>query len=572
MSRILGKRLLWVLLLALVGWMVAKLLQSSGSSPGIGESSPRGGEPGDDVVKDAPRSLMAPAGSGSGREADVSTPQRAVTPEVLRLRFIDSSSGVPVASVGLWLRPEGSWTPPIIESRSDHSGVIEVAQPRTRSVACTDHPEYLTSEFRIELGESGDQTISLSPALHICGRVVTKMREPVSTQPSVLAFPESHPPTKQELFQALHSKAVPTAGYYRTTADADGFFDLGSVAPDRRYTLMGGGNGWVTVDPMNNVDAGSTGIELISDPLFGIDLELREEGGGPVRTNAGLWEAPGPRWFWDSSLARGLGTDSLQAVLAGLDPIQTMRNPSTRMVLLFVALSGSRVGPISFEGTLLGYAPCRSELWADPVTHSIPHQTLEMSARASGWGNLLVEFSGLRTLPVAHEDTRVQEIGFLLLQATESSRTFQFKLHDLTNRLLRIEGVPLGAYAVGLHTSGGYLNFAPREGRTPITILDRDTTVHFDLADACEVEIRIRCKDGKEYSGAVAVEVSRELQDGQTHSSFVNFTSSPFVIRGLLPASYGFTVYGPYYSGQPKQVDLRTEMDEARRVYVVFDE
>ena len=99
-------------------------------------------------------------------------------------------------------------------------------------------------------------------------------------------------------------------------------------------------------------------------------------------------------------------------------------------------------------------------------------------------GALRVRFEGCSTR-FQQSKTRIGEVGRIMLHGPGS--LFAFALHEWGNGEFVLQGVPAGRYEVTLESDGGFVAYAPREGRT-IEVASGEAQVTFDLTQTTELE------------------------------------------------------------------------------------
>lgn len=426
-------------------------------------------------------------------------------------------------------------------AREEVRGTIAVAPPGT--------PLEREPVAPLEVGEPApihSEPILAPPARgSIRGVVVNADGNPVPTHPAVLAFPAGHPPRKRAVFEALNGW---NDSVLLTRADERGEFTLSDLEPGGSYELLVGGGGVALTTPVTAPP--DSRVVLRVTPVFGARIGIL---GWPASRSA-LWQPPGPEWTWDPAAvaASGVPTDSLTAVLVGLEPSETLRAPSNPMPMLFLAESEAEaVGPIHLRGTPAGYAPLDERVSIPRLTEAIQEVWIEARPRAAGWGSLRVERRMPLTLTSGVErQGRIGKVWFVAAEAT-----FEYAFLDWSSEPLHIGSVPFGTYSIALSTESGYVHYPAREAFVDLRPGVEEARVSFDLRSSCEVEFSVRRRGGVDLEGECAIEVSQELE-GDVFSSCATFARPPYVVQGLVPGRYGFTLKSPFYEPAPIWLDL----------------
>jgi hypothetical protein len=488
----------------------------------------------------------------------------------LTIRILEEPD-VPLPGARAWISDrEGS--PAVPAGPSGEDGTIQIGIP-TRDLHLVVEAElHCPVDGEVERGETATRTFVLPGTGSIRGRLVDADGSGVLRPAWVLAYLDGRPPPKWQVRDSMSAEIKnPPRPFRLTRAEPDGTFEVAGLAVHGDYSIVVGGAGYVTEKPVRGVACGSEGVDVQVDHSYGLKIGLQLAAGGRV-DDARLWAAPGLQWFWDPVSASGLGTDSLEALLLGLQIDQTLRRPGAEVVLLFCSDSPEqKVGPIRFEGTLMGYSPIEVTLWAKPFDTDLPSETINLESTVGERGELRIRFDGLATEPLGW-DTRIQNVGAILMRpTTEGAIPFTVDLKQLDAEEKVLRGIPYGVYSMEFFTQLGYQRYPPAEGPL-VSIGEFETTIHFDLQDACEAQLLVSTTSDDRYAGELAVEISQNQSDGVQQSVFVSFSGPPYVIGGLLPTVYGFTLYRPFMSGQARSVDLADHLDAARRAKVVFVE
>lgn len=481
----------------------------------------------------------------------------------LVLHFQDEY-GSPVPGVDVWIR-SGSAVGHV-GSKADDSGQVRVPQSDLLGpvVLLAKHPRFQPLETLLEQTGPTDKILVLLGKAHISGVVLDPGGRPVSSQPFVLAYLDGHPPSKQQALDAL--KGHPSS-LSLVPALSSGEFTLDGLRPNAMYTLIAAGGGVAVTKPSPSVPANTENAVLQVEGLFGLRLKFGElaRSGDDSPT---LWHPPGLRWYWDPKIigATGIGTDSLSALLLGADLRDSTRIPGSSLTLLFTAAPGlDSVGPIDIQGTVAGYEPIDRELWIPRLKESIPDLWLELVPVATGWGSVSVRFLGVLEGTIG-EVHRVRPLGSISFRSLDGQIAFTHAFNKFEP--LALKNLPFGDYFVSLSTESGYsahpttqpdgIELGPTSDRAEI---------FFDMSQSCEVELFAAMRDGSTFDGELNIEVGQEV-DGKVFNSFVAFLRPPYVVQGLIPGRYRFTIYKPFHDEEPLWVDLASDARTSSAVFL----
>lgn len=556
MSRSL-RRLLQVLpglLLLLVGIQLARCSRSP--TPKTNTAVHHRLAPGSEQT--LPQEIPLGAGGGGTTRSRVDD----ALPDVVVLR-VEDRFGRPISAVHVALR--AALSTDVLVDETGESGEIRVDRLRLRdSVEVTaEHPDYVP--FRRVLVPPVDDTtrITLVPWGRIAGLVVDSNGAPVGTKPLVLAHLVSQPPGKQQVLDAIraHRKGVPVKELVVTEANEHGEFSLERLVTGSSYSLLCGGGGVALLQPMV-VSPDSEPLVVQVEALFGARLSV--EGVPPGA--AVLWEIPEPAWFWDpdGTRASGFETDSLTAILVGLEVQETVRAPALPLPLLFFGPPElEAVGPIRFQGTPAGYSPIATNLTLPRITGTIPSATLDSAPVVPAWGKISVRFLGVQQ----NEDVeRLGRLGRILLSSAETGSVLEKPFTTWSPGAAEVGGVPFGRYAASISTEAGYTNYPSVERWIDVDSSSDTETVSFDLIQECQVEVAAVRRSGELVEGELLIEVAQSAQD-DWFSSFVGFRRSPYVVQGLVPGQYQFAIYKPFHDAEMISLEVIRQVEPQSIVF-----
>lgn len=391
----------------------------------------------------------------------------------------------------------------------------------------------------------------------IRGRLIHADATRVLSRPWVLAHLDGFPP------EHLPSSADPTNPSVRMVrADDAGEFVISGLLAHSVYQLTAGGGGVGTRNSKSWEVPSAAPCEIEVEGLFGAQIQVVGLGEAP------LWEAPGFQWFWspDRSGASGLDLDSISARLSGIDETErAVESPNPKTMLFLGPYALESLGPIWIQGTPAGCFPLDRNVFVPRVSEGLSSIRIEADCRTIAKGTVLVRF---RNLPAG--DDRVHH------RARRFGRVLLWPLDDQGGVLhcpflswgsqtpLEIDDVPVGRYRVSLSTEGGFANH-PSENDVVEVRSGSTCEASFELGQSCSAEAVILTRDGKEHTGEALIGSVRS-DDGTWSTAY--FPRPPYLVQGLVPGDYLFTIYRPFHDPQPIQVSLTTL---ERTASVVFE-
>jgi hypothetical protein len=444
-----------------------------------------------------------------------------------------------------------------------------IGHPR---VLLLSHPTYLSARIDVASAETGIRSVTLSMGARIEGVVINGSRQLGYSKAWVLAYPDRRPPSKIEVFERISRGFVAAVGEFALTrSNENGEFIVGPLVPGLSYSLIAGGNGCITPSPMQGILAGARDVHVDADDLFGVCVQYRDAKTTlPIVDRAYLWDHPGPMWSANADILTGIPTDTLQAIIAGLKPSQTSRQPGPEFVLLATPPKGAdRPASARFFGSMIGYSAIDTMIQALPFGTELAIHVIELEPLILECGPVLVSLVGGFRSVEARLDRRVYDIGSIRFRTTVSDalQEFRWPLRELTTDTIFIPCVPCGRYDVSLSFNSGPRGVRADEG-AQIEVSEAGCALHFQLGalSACNLLVH---RNGKEYTGEVVVRVLSQA-GGHTISNHFVFTGPPYLIDGLLPAEYGFKLERPFDSGPTRYHNLATEQDETGTASIVF--
>lgn len=482
--------------------------------------------------------------------------------------------GQPVPSVEVW-ESVGNLAGPVRIGTTDSLGVFSCPISGSHRQLRFSHPDYLTATLSLDSRSRDAQLLVLDRPATILGNVVSLRTGQAVSDVWVLAFRDGHPPSKRDVYAALQSGKRPEhVGFSCVRADEFGNFELGQLQPGVPYTLAAGGGGCVAPTRISGVYAADPSVRVAVDDLFGITIRYRDANtSARIEQAAYLWEHPGPMWTAPSSIFEGIPTDTLEAILAGLDLEQTTRQAGPEFVVIGTAPKGmEEPGPIEFTGKMVGYGAIHMPLRLRPFRKRPPVHEIELEPKLGPRSHVRVHLSGRMRNGASAIEGRVYDIGFVRFRSIDGNSIpdMRWPVRALDSEPIVIREVPCGTYEVLLSMPSGHRRVDPAEG-AQVLVSENGLDLHFDLGSLCTAQIVVSSAQEGEFSGEVVVRVLTE-SGGRQSTKHIVFKGPPYYIDGLLPGRCGFKLERPFDSGPTRFHDLNSEQDEQGLVSIVFVE
>lgn len=345
--------------------------------------------------------------------------------------------------------------------------------------------------------------------------------------------------------------------YQRVQAAKDGSFTFRGLEADTTYRLSAGGSGYAPhVDDKLELPqdyrhrAGDSNVEVFVAPLYAVDIVLRDESGGLLRTSRRLFQFPLMHIDPDSQLTGTNPGLPGVAVNGGIQPPPPGIDDSHRMYFVFTStLDQDRIGPLRLLAGAPGYEPCEIGVYAERIRESRRSTEVRLRPLASGFGNLHVNFR-FDDPSYGHAATSapsglVSFLGEVRLYKADAApgtgyATFAYWRQDLNG--IEVPGVPAGRYrAHVVHTLGVVppidVEIAPGSA----------ASLDVPLAGFGGIEFFVRRRIGgiaSEYTGPLQVNVFVRLGNG-SHAGFFSFARAPYRVFTVPAGDVGVRVnYG----------------------------
>lgn len=492
----------------------------------------------------------------------------------LRLSVVDEADA-PVVGAAVHFAGLSDEAVGVASGATDDQGQISLPPPGEAGFLVVEHRAHPRGERFVSAGQCAEVRLVLSAPASMGGRVVDSRGARVTAEPWVLVYPERNPPSRRRLDALMRGALDLPSTSVLVRADPAGRFEVDGLDPRETYTVFVGGNGFACSAPLRRMSPSGEEVTVVAGPVFGALLRFVSEGQTELLSDSRLWRSMSPRWTWAPELGEGLAAGSLGAVLAGI-PLGLTGNvvlDAGTPVALIGSRGSERIGPIQVEGQLIGHDPVET-------TVSLPRFTsgnfevvqVPLRARSARTARLDIELRGIAGSS-SSISTLHQDVGVVALQPVEESAPYLLKLDSWSNQEIVLDEVPVGVYAVGIHTPLGFLAHAPVDGAT-VHVPESGARIVFDLSASCEIEILVgrRGEVGQLYSGELSVGLSRTFEDGRTQSGVLVFDRAPFVLSGALEQTYELTLYRPFYTPQPVALNMKDAMGPERRATVTIVE
>jgi hypothetical protein len=440
---------------------------------------------------------------------------------------------------------------------TDASGVLRV---KTNGVAfdtvLVSAAGFVTGEARMSPAAKGEVLVklALTPAEEVRGRVVTEDGSSAGAGIEVLAWREAEYPTAQ---LALRADAGDLRSVTAVT-DEQGAFVLRGVDPDRLYSAVAAGNGFVSPSRVSWGRSASRDVSIVVHRAYAAWIRLRETEARALRTSPLLYgrRYGGPR-SGDPDVGRlfGIGPEtlSLLGALAGEHSTLTDR--------LYVFTSPGDLpflGPFELALDYPGYEKTVARFEVPALDGEVPAEvTVELTPTASAWGSLEVRFVwGLGDHAVVDE---AEPLGVLRL-FDEDGRPCEYAVHDAFPSTVTVEGLPTGSWGWEFRLlSGGDTAPAVSGWSGAVAVGEEGARIEVDLSHLGAVRLRLLHLDGSEYTGAAWIRLERT---GERTLPARILRTAPHLLSGLGAGTWEVWV------DQPRFLDRSAAVARAARATV----
>ena len=334
---------------------------------------------------------------------------------------------------------------------------------------------------------------------------------------------------------------------------ADGSFRFEKLLPGVPYHLTAVGPGAVSLEPPIAAYPGANDVRLELCTVYGIALELREEGGGALRSTIEVVDLAMPR----TPVATPLPETPLLA-LAGVD-LPSYRSAWNRRLHLFT--SAKLEEPLSLEKIpirvrIAGYAAKDTAFDALPVFPALTPHTVELHPSAAGFGEIVLQFTDGDDPTIDAPKTRPWRLQLASSIGTQSEVELPRERGPK-----RLAGIPWGRYRLSLQNCLDQEIWPrrnnPGEPVPPVDLGERPLAIDVSLADTSTLEIAIGAADpAVAYQGPASFSLARgELTPDRRSlvgpTATVTFDRAPYLLGGLRSGHYMLFVQEPAGAAPP---------------------
>jgi hypothetical protein len=330
----------------------------------------------------------------------------------------------------------------------------------------------------------------------------------------------------------------------------DGSFAIHGLAPGSNYYLSAFGEGCVSVEPPLSATTGATDARVEVCLLYGLALELREEGNRPLRSSIEVFDVNLSRTATSTPFP-----DSPFLALLSVDLAPYRAEPDRRLLLF----TSSRLEEppilekIPVRLRIAGYAPVQAAFDAQPVLPALTVHRLELRPSAAGFGEIQLRFSdGDDPTPDAPKTKRWRV-------QLASTTGIQGEIEIPRERGVKhLSGIPFGRYrlaVVNCLDQEIYPGRALPEGPSkPVEIGESPLVLDVSLAETSTLEIAIEPagsdKGAVVYQGPATFSLARGEPTADRRSvvgptATVSFDRGPYVLGGLRSGKYMLFVQDP---------------------------
>jgi hypothetical protein len=388
---------------------------------------------------------------------------------------------------------------------------------------------------------SGAVTITLRLGGYLAGRVVFEDGESAGAGIRVLALSGK----KREIAFPRESYSLggdPTV--LETCTLVDGSFSIESVSEDIEYTIVAGGIGVCSIEPIRGVSPSKLDLEVTVAPLYAFAVRVVEEGGRPLQVSAFL-----PRVSWvsvsDESSIEELSRSDMRIALAGVDAADIPDSGGLMVSRFFLSRGMARpekLGPVELFVDVPGYQSTMTEVWARRVLERITYGEIELERYVDGFGTVLISLLGHQesSSSLRGRSSR-RPIGLLDFHDTQNPgvSSFQVTLREDAGDQIELEGFPFGVYWAYFQAFGCSYRY-PSEGELRVVVGPSIEKIDLDLTWYSSLEWM---GDDQEQVGAADGSPIRLTLIANGGSGIVGtFSGPPYRLSYLAPGDYDVSI------------------------------
>ena len=470
----------------------------------------------------------------------------ASTKGFLTLTVIDES-GRPIAAARARIR---YWNDVVDEGVSDNSGNVHLTLPSECRLSHVD----VSAEGYASVFESLQEPLPAAHCvvMHAAGTIKGIVRTTAGNAVSgllVFAVPEGEFPQSFVAEDLLSQNSyVPS-----TKTDQEGRFLLSGISPHSRRSLHAVGRGYST--DMRGMSAGAAyrdnndGVVIVVKRKYMVDLVLESKGGAPLELSNKVF---GRQWsIQPRPLSEGvrlaLYSPGLLDLLSGSPRFQQRHGPDRYGdVYLFDADDETlQALPMKVRLMLPGYHEYDAVIDATPMDAGLREVTLELVPNGDGFGIVQLDLRAC-----AQEFLKFKDWGIVEMRSASGAANISIAIEEGGGLVQSIVGIPSGGYSALLRPSfGGKIEFA---GNPTIDVRPNQVVSLVALpVNSGELTLELEDVNGQTHDGVVAGILSGR---DRRNTHLVTLTARPYVIAGLQPDEYVFTMMAPLHL--PAGIDL----------------
>jgi hypothetical protein len=329
---------------------------------------------------------------------------------------------------------------------------------------------------------------------------------------------------------------------HRAISDETGRFSIRSVVPGRVYSLTAGLPGLVVREGSEALEVapGSTGVNIMLEPLFGTVLRFRTEAGAVPRVVASMEEPPPLTVWFDDKNAQYFSGRSISALLARID-IATLADSSRSELAVLCTRSedSDRLRGGHCEIVFAGYETCQGTFDLDRTHGDLSIQELIVKSHGDlRFGSLHIEVRIPDAIEERLRNVAVDELGTVEFR-DPTGATFHVKVRNTGHGAMTIKEFPAGHYEANFCSTTGFL--ATRE--TAVVNEGQSTTLRFDFQaiDFGSIECRFPRDPlgGESFTGPAYLQLSGLTGQRPCNvRAFVLYKRAPYFVPLVSPGKY----------------------------------
>lgn len=340
--------------------------------------------------------------------------------------------------------------------------------------------------------------------------------------------------------------------YIRTAiTDVAGAFVLEGLDPETRYSVCASGPGLLTTQYAVAVSPeDSPRLKICVDQMFGHIVRLADQGGHPLQAPPGSYGPKGAKFLLDpqENDAAFVFPTVLEQRLAGIDPsAMGLDDWSQRLLLYIGSPTREEISLLRFTADLPGYEFVDVTFSAKRLDLGLQETRVVVLPVASSFGTVYVRVASAQGS--LHSQGQRGPAGIVTMYSVDGA-TFDYPLKDIRADVYRLDGVPAGAYRVGVALSNGFVN---EEAYCPDGLAQVDQAhspiVDVDLSLLGGINCLITDPGGKSYDSRATFRVEpRNTPYSSGHP--VHFDCGPYELRGFPSGEYQLIWSTPNQAGE----------------------